>query len=468
MKTQSNFANKKRGMVRAFSALLIASCFYAAPAFAALTQEQINVYSQADEGQRVHFLIGRAKLSQHGLVTDLLQKFPLQGPHAANRTLYIEGLVLNAEGDLTGAVEKYRKVLASDPSLTMVRSDLAQTLVQLGEDDSAKHHLKLLESEAPTPEVANNIRSFVDKLDAKRPVRVNGYVSLAPTTNVNNGTSHTTLTSNNPLFKDGLLDISANKKQSGVGLAAGLSLGYNKRLGNDWEFVAAGNVDARLYADANYNGLSFGETAELRYHIDKGYMGFGAVADQSYDTNSFEPLYNRVNYYSFGPRISMLYALSQKDQINASAVYEWRNIPDANIFDSVNYRADANWSHTFNASLQTSLSMGYEKQTYGTGLEFRSYGTGFVGVSTYKELAWGLTLGTNLQGRYVRFDDLEPISNKLREDYRVTAAVNFTKRDLNIAGFAPSISYTYNRNFCNIETWDFDSHNIDFRLTKDF
>jgi len=38
----------------------------------------------------------------------------------------------------------------------------------------------------------------------------------------------------------------------------------------------------------------------------------------------------------------------------------------------------------------------------------------------------------------------------------------------NWAGFAPSLNYTYLRNFSNISLYDYDSHALDFRLTKDF
>jgi outer membrane protein len=43
-----------------------------------------------------------------------------------------------------------------------------------------------------------------------------------------------------------------------------------------------------------------------------------------------------------------------------------------------------------------------------------------------------------------------------------------TKRDWNIIGFAPSISYNYTNNLSNINLYDYDNHAVDFRLTKDF
>ena len=58
---------------------------------------------------------------------------------------------------------------------------------QLDEDDSAKHHLNLLMAEAPNEYEAEGIRSFIDTIDARRPFTFNAYVSVAPSTNVNNG-----------------------------------------------------------------------------------------------------------------------------------------------------------------------------------------------------------------------------------------------------------------------------------------
>jgi outer membrane protein len=468
-KPKSN--SKGRGINRALCHLIAAFISVSAmalPAYAALTPEQIKVYGSADETQRVHFLIGRAKMGQYQLATDLLQNFPLQGPHAANRTLYVEGLILNGQGDLTGAVDKYRAALANDPSLTLVRTELAQTLVKLGENDSAKHHFKLLEADAPDAQVAANIRSFMDRLDASHPVTFSGFISIAPSTNVNSGSSHDTVYSSNDAFKDApYLDITASKKQSGVGLAAGLSAGYSKRLGNHWEAVLAGDVSGQAYNNKNYNSLGLSQSAELRYHLANGYVGFGGIANQAIDPNASNLLTDGLTYHSYGPRVSFLRFLGQHDQISGSAVYEWRDFAGSSLVDAIDYRGELSWNHSFNSSLNMTVTSGYEKLTEGRN--FASYGTAFTGVSLYKELPMGITANASLQGRYTLFDAENPyVPGMLREDERLTSALTITKRDFNIFGFAPALSYSYTRNFSNIALWDYDAHNVDFRLTKDF
>jgi hypothetical protein len=60
------------------------------------------------------------------------------------------------------------------------------------------------------------------------------------------------------------------------------------------------------------------------------------------------------------------------------------------------------------------------------------------------------------------------VAGVVRKDTRLIGSVALTKRDFNIWGYAPAIEYTYVHNDSNISLYEFDSHAIDFRLSKDF
>jgi tetratricopeptide (TPR) repeat protein len=159
------------------AALCALNCFVSPVVLAAVPNtQQLVSYEQATEIERVKLLLHLAKTGDVEAVDVLLAKYPLQGPHANNRALFIEGLLLKSQGKLTQAAEKFRAALAQDPSLTLVRSELAQTLVELQEDDSAKHQLQLLAADAPSEEAASGIRSFIDQVDARTPFKFSGYV----------------------------------------------------------------------------------------------------------------------------------------------------------------------------------------------------------------------------------------------------------------------------------------------------
>ena len=431
----------------------------AAKAVANQRPSKYREYEASTETTRVKLLITLAKSGQHELAAVLLKRYPLTGKFGTNRQLFIEGLILKARGNLTGAAKNYRAALADDPSLTLVRAELAQTLFELQEDDSAKHHLNLLMAEAPNEYEAQGIRSFIDTIDARRPFTFNAYVSVAPSTNVNNGSSNKTIYA--PLWGVDMDIDDASREQSGIGFSTGLSAGYSHRLGNDFSVVLGGGVDARIYDDSDFNSYGASQSAELRYLITDGYLGTGLVASENLKNDEIG-----LSYYSYGPRVSLQKEISSRDRVNLSAVYEWRSYPDTSTSDGTALMVDGSWNHAFDSSLTASLSAGYDH--IKTELDFTSYETYSGGFGLYKELPKGITVNLNGELRFSEFDAMHPIAGVTRKDTRLTGTVALTKRDFNIWGYAPAIEYTYVYNDSNISLYQFDSHALDFRLSKDF
>jgi outer membrane protein len=442
-------------------AALCALSFFLSPAVlaAAPNAQQLASYEQASEIERVKLLLHLAKSGDVEAVNLLLTNYPLQGPHAKNRVLFIEGLLLKSQGKLTQAAEKFRAALAQDPSLTLVRSELAQTLVELQEDDSAKHHLQLLAADAPNDEAASGIRSFMEQVDARKPYKFSGYVSLAPSTNLNSGSKHDTI------YAPGVgqtFDINASSKaKSGFGVAGGLNAAYTKRLGNDFSFVAAGGANARLYDDKDFNSYTLSQSAELRYLVEHGYFGLAAVSSQSLKKDKVG-----LSYASYGPRFSTSLQVTARDHLSASATHEWRNYLNSKGVEGSAIMLNGSWTHAFNASLNASLFMGHDIIRSDT--EGASYASTSGGVTVYKELTYGITARFTGEIERSNFEDYDALSATYREDTRLTGTIELTKRDLNLMGFAPSLSYSYSENLSNVNLYDFNNHAVDFRLTKDF
>lgn len=423
--------------------------------------QQLQLYENATEEERVRLLIAFAKSGKHELAADLLARYPLRGPHASNRTLYLEGLILKANRDYTGATQRFRTALAADPKLTLVRAELAETLVILEEDESAIHHLKLLEGDAPDEQAAAGLRSFIDQVDERSPFKYNFYLSVAPTTNVNNGSKHT------KIYLPGIegVDIEvddASREKSGVGIASGFNVGFSKRLGNDFSFVAGLNGDGRVYADSDFNSFAASQSAELRYIFERGYLGLGAVASQNFETDELG-----VSYYSFGPRVSVSFALTPGDSLYVSAVHEWREYDHRSPNDGTAILLDANFTHAFNSSFNATISGGYDR--VNAREDWVAYHSWSAGLSLYKELPHGITVRATGEVKFSDFDGTNIfLGTEPREDQRYTGNLILTKRDWNWWGFAPSLSYTYIHNLSNIGLYDFDSHAVDAKLTKEF
>ena len=446
----------------ALSCLILMSTATLAKAGVTPSPQQIAEYEASAEVPRVKLLIQLCKTGQHELAAVLLQRYPLTGQFARTRQLFVEGLILRGRGNLTGAAKNYRAALAEDPSLTLVRAELAQTLVELQEDESAMHHLNLLMADAPNEYEAQGIRSFIDSIDARRPFTFNAYVSAAPSTNVNNGSSNKTVYS--PVFGVDMDIDDSSREQSGLGFSTGLSAGYSHRLGNDFSVVLGGGFNASIYTDDDYNRYGASQSAELRYLLTGGFLGVGMVASENYNYDIFAQDYEF--FYSYGPRVSLQKAISPQDRINLSSVYEWRDYEINPQSDGTALTLDGSWNHAFDSSLTASLGAGYDR--IKTELDFASYETYSAGFGLYKELPKGITVNLNGELRLSEFDAMHPIAGVVRQDERYTGSIVLTKRDFNIWGYAPALEYTYVYNNSNISLYEFDSHAVDFKLSKDF
>ena len=410
---------------------------------------------------RIKLLIALAKQGQHELADTMLRRYPLTGKYAVNRTLYIQGLILRGRKDNKGAVAKFRAALADDPKLSLVRTDLAETLVDMGEDDSAKHHLQLLEAEAPDAQVASNIRAFIDRIDQNRPLRFNAFMSVAPSTNITNGSSHDTVKVYDPLT-GGMKDAAVTSKhKSGIGAAIGGNVSYNKSLGQNWAVVLAAGGSARIYKDHSFNSFGLSQSFDVRYMQDKSSIGVGLIANESIKNDLSD-----IPYYAFGPRVSTSVNVSVRDVITATSIFEkriYRHATAVNGWASFN---DLGWTHSLDSATNVSTTIGFNR--IKSGFKPYSYKTWYTGLDLYKELPHGITANLGGQVQYSTFDEYNALGLKFRKDTRAIASIGLVKRDWNMFGFAPSAEYTFVKNFSNLDIYDYNSHNFDFRLTKDF
>jgi tetratricopeptide (TPR) repeat protein len=445
-------------------ALLLPAQAFAKAAPAPILESQARAYQAMTELERIKLLIALCNSGQHELANSLLERYPLVGPYAVNRKLFIDGMILKGRRDYKGAVKKFRAALANDPKLTLVRAELAKTLVILEEDDSARHHLEQLMAAAPDQQQAQSVKSFIDTIDARRPYRVNAFVSVAPSTNITNGTYNDTIYVNGIPFKVSGL----SEETSGFGFVAGINGAYSRRLDNNLSAIVAGGITGRKYDDGDFDSLTTSQSVEFRYLADTGYIGFGAVGSQSFghhfNVNEFEDF--DLNSYAVGPRVSMFKQLGPKDQINATSVFEWRNYPQDNSNDGTASLNSIAWTHAFDESLALTLGVGVDRIVAENDLA--SYWTRSVNVEIYKELPAGITATLRGEARFSEFDARHPMFGNTREDTRYIGTVRLTKRDFDIWGYAPVVEYTYSRNDSNQELYQFDSHALDFRLTKDF
>ena len=204
-------------------------------------------------------------------------------------------------------------------------------------------------------------------------------------------------------------------------------------------FSLAGAVGT-YYPTLAATTLGLSQSAELRYLFQDNYVGLGGVSSQAVD-----PINRNIAYTSYGPRASLDYMLTPRDQLTGSATYEWRFYPGNSTANGNALLISSVLTHAFDSSSNVALILGYENVTQQ--IDFNSYYDGTVGLGFYKELPKGITLEGQGTARFAGFDAVNPLALITRYDENYTGSLTLTKRDWNIYGFAPSLNYTLHPQF---------------------
>lgn len=429
-----------------------------------LTERSHAEFAKLPTGKRLKILVSLIRDGSADTAEKLLRATPFTGKFSKNRNLFILGMIERARGNLTQAAHIYRTVLASDPNLTMVRLELAATLHAMNQADGAKHHLELLKAAAPTTELSRNFGDFIAAIDSQRPWTFNAWVSLAPSTNFNNGTALEYHTMFGLTGSVGEL----SKKKSGIGIKGGTNSAYVFDLGRKIQAIVATGSYFEQYEGKLFDKTVLNQNFELRQRHKRGSLGFGMSFSEAFykTTGTNGRPYSNEIAWSFGPQVTIRHLITRNLNLETRFSHRW------NFFEVGDY-ADG-----YTTSLTNRLAYGWSaaRVLYGmagadrskTDYKHTSTWAGWGGLGIYQEIPWGLTVYAEGKLRYSVSDGNYPFLFAPRENTRVDGRMVFTKRDFSFYGLAPQLEYTYARNFSNDELSRFESHGLAVTLTRAF
>ena len=133
-------------------------------------------------------------------------------------------MVRKAQGRHAEAADTFREILTDHPQFDRVRLRVrAHALRRCSEDESARHHFELVLGGSGTqPGLANTVKSYINAIDSRRRWDFSTYFSIAPSTNLNQGSD------NRVVYLNGLPFIIDNAKEFGVGIVTGMQGGYRQ------------------------------------------------------------------------------------------------------------------------------------------------------------------------------------------------------------------------------------------------
>lgn len=189
---------------------------------------------------------------------------------------FYTGMILKGQGRRSDAIAVFREILASKPDYARVRLELAHSLYMANEDEGARHHFELvLGGSAANSTLANTVSSYIAAIDGRRRWDFSTYVTIAPSSNLNQGSE------NRVVYINGLPFVidEANQKKSGVGLSGGFQGSYRQPLTDRVDVIVSGGAQGKRYNDDDFNDALVNVSVGPRYRFDRGFVGLYAIAD---------------------------------------------------------------------------------------------------------------------------------------------------------------------------------------------
>jgi hypothetical protein len=294
----------------------------------------------------------------------------------------------------------------------------------------------------------------MDAIDANRPWTLDGYIALAPTTNITNGvTADTVFIGGRPLTP-------GNRKKSGIGLTYGASGTYQFKLADRIALAFGGNFDGVKYRDQDFDELSGQVFSELSYKSADWRFGLGPTLERT--SYAWEG-----NRFGYGMQGSIQRRLgSGGDTLRLTGRLRYLDYDDQEAFSGTETSAGLRYQHVFSASLLANLGANFAFMD--ARKDFNSYKSVRPYAEIYTDLPFGV-LGSFTAGYDFRnYDGKFPWTGQPRQDRLLDLSLGLTLRKLNYKGIAPRLEYRYLSNNSNVGLYDYDSNAFGIYLTKKY
>ena len=378
-----------------------------------------------------------------------------QDPHAELRAeaRFRLAAVREKLGDLPGAAQALRDLLAEQPGANPARLELARILSRLGDAKGAKSQLAAAEAFGIPRDVEQNVRRFASTLRTTKRRGLTVELTAGPDSNVNRSTSS--------LFIDTIiapfeLDADA-RRQSAIGLTGSLR-GYSRdRIGGITLLSDAG-LRADLSTKPRFNDIQLAldsgpeiaaGRARLRPSVQYERRWFGG---DSFSTG-------------IGGQFELLAPLGTKAQLSLSGSHLHQAIAKNAGQDGWRTTLNADVTRTLGGATSARLSLRYGALAARVNAEsLRQYGGGLLLAHRSR----ALTLFGEID--YTRTHGIEPqfLFGKTRRDHRWDVVDGAIFNRANVAGFTPLVRVTHSDSRANIVLFDYRRTRLDVGITRSF
>jgi tetratricopeptide (TPR) repeat protein len=356
-------------------------------------------------------------------------------------------------GDLKGAAQALRELLAEQPGANPARLELARILSMMGDTKAARSEIAMAEATGLPPDVEQNVRRFSGTLRTTRNRGLTAELTAGPDSNVNRSTSS--------LFIDTIiapfeLDADA-RRQSALGFT-GSARGYSRdRIGGVTLLSNAG-VRADLSTRPRFNDVQLAIDSGPEVSIGRSKARGAAL---------YERRWFGGDRYStgLGGQLELLAPLGSKTQLGFSGSRVRQTIAKNSGQDGWRTALSADLTRVLAPGTVARISVRYASLDARVNPEsLRQAGAGLLLARQWRPL----TLFGELD--YTRTHGVEPmfLFGKTRRDRRWDMVGGAIFNRASVAGFSPLVRVTHSDSSANIVLFDYRRTRLDIGFTRTF
>lgn len=364
---------------------------------------------------------------------------------------FLEAVIHKRERRFAEAARQFTALLDADPSQSRVRQELAHTLFLMGDDDRARHHLEILKSTVEGAELHAAYDRMLLTIRNRRPWTLDGFLGLAPSSNINDGTPGRTV------HIAGIPFTNENSAKSGVGLSYGLAGSYRFELRPQWALTVGSHLFGRSYTESRFDWLALRSYSELSRETGSWRTGAGVAGERTF--SGWQTYGSGV-----GPYAATRWNLSTKGQLYTRLSWMQRRYDKVPVYNGSETDLALTYRHIFSPRLVTWA--GIETGATRTTRDFTSYHSARPSVSMDYLVNAHFILHGRVFYEHRTYRGDFPLTGMARRDDRYTAGVGTTLRSLGFRGYVPRISYDYHRATSNIELFKRTRHSVNLIVTK--
>lgn len=413
-------------------------------------------YGELSQSDRIRAIRGFVEAGDLDTAELLLANSYFDEGDLGYQAAFLQTVVLERRNRLEEAEVLARAILAERPNYDLVRMQLARILVRRGNASGATYHLQLLSDSSIDPTARERFESFIETLDAGRPFTFGGFVSIAPSTNVNNGSNSTQIMLGGLPFT---IDPEG-QAQSGVGARIGANIGYTHALSERAALYAAGSTTFSDYGGSEFDTIVGDIRLGVRHRNTTHTLGGELIADRRWFSTT-------PTDYGLGARVFGSYAVLPQVIASGEVLFIDRTYDDAPAAATQTWRASGRLAYYPSASLSVYGGSGLDWEQ-ADERPHNGYDGGFVEIGMTGQFGWGLT--TSVQAKVGRreYEADFPGMTEPRADAYFELRGGLLKRDLQFGGFTPRLGATYYSQDSNVALYDYDKTSLDISLTREF